>query len=69
MPDSPWHRRQQKHAVGKKGQGQEAGDSLIQQQRGHRATAKGKHNDQSDLMLGGREGEEEAWDWFYLQMT
>lgn len=25
--------------------------------------AKGKDNDQPDLMLGGRGGEEEAWDW------
>lgn len=69
MTGSPWHRRQWKHALGKKRQGQEAGDSLIQQQRGHKAMAKGKDNDQSDLMLGGRGGEEEAWDWSRLQMT
>lgn len=62
MPGSPWCRRQRECALGKRGQGQEAGDSLIQQQRGHRAMAKGKDNDQSDLILGGRGGEKEAWE-------
>lgn len=41
-PSSPWCRRQWERALGKRGQGQEAGDSLIQQQRGHRAMAKGQ---------------------------
>lgn len=31
--------------------------------------AKGKDNDQSDFMLGGRGGEEETWDWSFLHMS
>lgn len=42
-------RRQQEHALGKKGQGRDAGDGLLQEQKGHRAMAKRKDNDKSDV--------------------
>lgn len=63
MSGRPWCRRQWGYALGKEDKDKKQETVLIQQQRGHGAVTKGKENDQSELMWGGRGGEEEAGDW------